>query len=191
MDGRSWASVVAPAMHAQVPDSVRAFDAASKGCAGHDSASRSPNALFSSFGAELQGMLEMALRPLRMLEDSLCLWLARATILLERAEVFHGGQGLSPASQGPCSSDTVVDGPLPTVQAPLVDADGYLGVVGNIDCVRLMLSELVEPVEPCASEPEGHHKMVSIGKVAAGFNHAAAGSDDVWDVGRGCTLATG
>lgn len=56
----------------QAPNSVRASDATSKGCPGHDSASGSPDTLFSSFGVELQGMLEMTLH---MLEDSLCLWL--------------------------------------------------------------------------------------------------------------------
>lgn len=175
-------------MHAQAPDPARVFDATSKGCTGHVSVSRSPDALFTSFGVELQGMFEMALRPLRMLKDSLCLWLVRATNLLERAEVSHDAQGLSAASQGPCPSDTVVDGPLPTMQVPLVVEDGYEEFVDNINCVRLMPSELVEPVEPCALAPASHHKMVSIGKVVDEFNLATSDSDDEWAVGKGCTL---
>ena len=51
---------------------------------------RSPDTLCSSLGAELQGMLDTALLPLRMLEDYLCSWLARATILLEFADVSDG-----------------------------------------------------------------------------------------------------
>lgn len=91
-------------------------------------------------------MVELVLRPLRKLEDSLCLYLARATNLLERAGVSDGGQALNPASfQGPCSSDTVVDGSILTAQAPLIAEDGDQGVEDNdVDAIGISVLRILQ-----------------------------------------------
>uniref|UniRef100_A0A8R7U835 CCHC-type domain-containing protein n=1 Tax=Triticum urartu TaxID=4572 RepID=A0A8R7U835_TRIUA len=98
-DSRSWASVVAPVVHAEVLESVRFSEASSGGSSDHEVVAKSSESLLASSGSDPQVMMELALRPLHKLEDSLCLWLARATSLLERAEASVGLQGSLPTTQ--------------------------------------------------------------------------------------------
>lgn len=163
--GRSWASVVAPAMHVQAAESARFSEAPSEGGVGHDVVTKS-----ASPSAELQTMMELALRPLRRLEDSLCLWLARATSLLERAEESNGVQGSTLAAQ-----------------APQLAKDGDQGIKEDGDNAQLMRSGLVAPMES-AGQVASVGAMASSDKVASDFSLAFATSDEVRAVAEGCTL---
>ena len=67
------------------------FEDPSEGCDGYDVVARSADALLAPFTAELQSMVAKAFRPLSLL-------VARATSLLEQAEVSSGDKGSFPAS---------------------------------------------------------------------------------------------
>ncbi|EMS65676.1 hypothetical protein TRIUR3_14928 [Triticum urartu] len=86
-------------VHAEVLESVRFSEASSGGSSDHEVVAKSSESLLASIGSDPQVMMELALRPLHKLEDSLCLWLARATSLLERAEASVGLQGSLPTTQ--------------------------------------------------------------------------------------------
>lgn len=115
-------------------------------------------------------MMELALRPLRRLEDSLCLWLARATSLLERAEESNGVQGSTLAAQ-----------------APQLAKDGDQGIKEDGDNAQLMRSGLVAPMES-AGQVASVGALASSDKVASDFSLAFATSDEVRAVAEGCTL---
>lgn len=165
----------------QAPESARIVEAPSEGSVDRGVAT-SDDAMLVSFRAELQSLVEFALRPLRKLEDSLCLWLARASDLLEQAEVSDGERGLSPASlQGPCSLGTSVHGlTLPK--------DGSKGVDDIGDKVGLAPSRYVAAVES-TGQHASVKSMALYDKVATELSLPTSASNEVWGVAKGCTSA--
>ncbi|XBI83842.1 hypothetical protein VPH35_092283 [Triticum aestivum] len=126
------------------PDCVMSFEDPSEGCDGYDVVARSADALLAPFAIELQSMVAKALHPLSLL-------VARATSLLEQAEVSSG-------TLLPCFD---AHGSMLTALAPLVAKDGDQGVEGSMatECSVAISTagEVRDVAEGCtlATESEG------------------------------------
>jgi hypothetical protein len=86
-------------------------------CNGHVPMVKTTDAKPTPATADVQTIVDLVLRPLRRLGESLCLWLARATKLFEWAESSECGPGVS-------APDSVVHGKMLAAKAPLVAKAG-------------------------------------------------------------------
>ncbi|SPT17073.1 unnamed protein product [Triticum aestivum] len=165
--GRSWASVVAPATNAQALECVMSSEDPSEGCDGYDVVARYADALLAPFTAELLSMVVKVFRPLSLL-------VARATSLLELAEVSNGDKGSIQASlQGPCFSDSDTHGSMLTALAPLVAKDGDQGVEGSMatECSVAISTtgEVRDVAEGCALATESEGTLHDFAELLTGL----------------------
>ena len=139
----------------------------SEGCDGYDVVARSADALLAPFAVELQSMVAKALRPLSLL-------VARATSLLEQAEVSNGDKGSIQASlQGPCFPDSDAHGSMLTALAPLVAKDGDQGVEGSMatECSVAISTagEVRDVAEGCALATESEGTLHDFAELLTGL----------------------
>ncbi|XBJ23985.1 hypothetical protein VPH35_001966 [Triticum aestivum] len=138
-----------------------------EGCDGYDVVARSADALLAPFTAELQSMVAKAFRPLSLL-------VARATSLLEQAEVSNGDKGsIQPSLQGPCFSDSNTHGSMLTALAPLVEKDGDQGVEGSMttECSVAISTtgEVRDVAEGCALATESEGTLHDFAELLTGL----------------------
>lgn len=139
----------------------------SEGCDGYDVVARYADALLAPFTAELLSMVVKVFRPLSLL-------VARATSLLELAEVSNGDKGSIQASlQGPCFSDSDTHGSMLTALAPLVAKDGDQGVEGSMatECSVAISTtgEVRDVAEGCALATESEGTLHDFAELLTGL----------------------
>ncbi|XBI26005.1 hypothetical protein VPH35_050811 [Triticum aestivum] len=149
------------------PDCAMSSEDPSEACDGYDVVARSADALLAPFAVELQSMVAKALRPLSLL-------VARATSLLEQAEVSSDDKGSIQASlQGPCFPDSDAHGSMLTALAPLVAKDGDQGVEGSMDteCSVAISSagEVRDVDEGCALATESEGTLHDFAELLTGL----------------------
>lgn len=128
--------------------------------------------------------MDLALRPLRRLKDSLWLWLAHATSLLEWTEASEGVHGSMQATLVENHGDKGVEDIGDNV---LVENHGDQGVEDIGDNVGLLPLGLIALVVP-AGQLASVRAMVSNDKVASESGLASSTTDEVRAVAKGCAF---